>query len=145
MNCSVSLVCISSFELTCSVLASCPPKTESIGCSVPGVFTDLESGVMYCCKEHGCGSMPKDFYEDVPGYDARAKLYPTLIPVVRQLLEQLHQERVNVEHWKRVSARQGPQTELQAHVLHCEWAAARRERIVEKLLDVLWLSRSPSA
>jgi hypothetical protein len=106
----------------------------------PGVFTVLDSGVVYCCKERCCGSMPKDYYEDVPGYDARARLYPTLIPVVRPLLDQLRQERVNVEHWKRVAARRGAPFELQAHVLHCEWAAARRERAVEKLLDVLWLS-----
>jgi hypothetical protein len=124
---------------------------------MPGCFTDIDTGIVYCCRD-GCGSIPRDIFEDSPGYKVRSALYPELMPAVGTLLDQITDDRAvlmtfEVDCRRRAQRDKDPavgfecldlgsnERDLSFHLKRLFAGQRRRERAMENLMNALWLRR----
>lgn len=54
--------------------------------------TNLYSGIVFNGEDGGCGSMPRDVYDDDPEYLKRSALHGEVVPLFRQLKALREQE-----------------------------------------------------
>jgi len=96
-----------------------------------GYHTDLYTDIVYCITANeNCGSMPREVYEDDPEYIRRSKLHAELVPIIRELLEQLCAERTDLERERSISL------EVKRRLIA---SLAQRDDLLDQLMNELWL------
>ena len=60
---------------------------ETDRCTCDGYWTNLYSGLVFADKDGDSGSMPRDIYDDDPGFLKRSALHREVIPLFCQYLK----------------------------------------------------------
>ena len=93
-----------------------------------GFWTNIYSGIVYDGEDGGVGSMPRDIYDDDPGYLKRSALHREVIPLFCRYLE--------------LEEKENQLAKLGAGPKDPQMAAMRKakSRLIVALMHVHWLT-----